>query len=90
MKFTRTHGLLLVAIVALAWGGIWVAENFEMQEIRYPSSLQGEAVRNTLLAAERFATALGAHATSGFGFRRLPAGRPDRAVLVLPTLRRAT
>lgn len=88
MKFTRRKGLILVSVVALAWGGFWLVENFEMKEIRYPSSLQGEAVRNNLLAAERLATAMGAQATSGFGVHRLPAGPPDRAVLVMPTSRR--
>ena len=88
MKFTRTKGLLLVALLAVLWGSYWLVENFEMREIRYPSSLQGEAVRNNLLAAERFAAAFGARASSGFGFRRLPDGPPERAVLVLPTLRR--
>ena len=88
MKFTRIKGLILVSVVAFAWGVLWLVENFEMKEIRYPSSLQGEAVRNNLLAAERLATAMGAHAASGFGVHRLPAGPPDRAVLVMPTSRR--
>ncbi|MEP7156317.1 MAG: DUF4350 domain-containing protein [Betaproteobacteria bacterium] len=88
MKFTRTKGLMLVGLIAVLWGGYWIYENFELKEIRYPSSLRGEAVRNNLLAAERFAASLGAQSASGFGFRRLPEGPPGRAVLVLPTLRR--
>ncbi|MEO8385277.1 MAG: DUF4350 domain-containing protein, partial [Betaproteobacteria bacterium] len=88
MKITRNKGLILVSLVALAWGGFWSYENFELKEISYPSSLQGEAVRNNLLAAERLATALGAKATSGFGVHRLPTGPAEQAVIVMPTSRR--
>lgn len=88
MRFTRAKAFLVLGLAVAVFGGFWLYENFEMQEIRYPASLEGAAVRNDLLAAERFTGALGAHVESGFGFHRPPGGTPSGSVLVLPTTRR--
>jgi hypothetical protein len=76
----KRNGLIVLALAiplgALIW---WVASNTYWDDTQVPMPLKGEARTNPFYAAERFANALGARATSG---RVLTIPAPD-AVMVL-------
>jgi hypothetical protein len=73
------HVVVAVAVIAVVALGVWIARHTEWVETTLPLPLRGEAARNPVYAAQRFAEALGARTERGEGLE-LPA--PD-AVVVL-------
>ncbi len=88
MRSARARLILLVAVLIGSAGGYWVYENLEWHEVRIPGTLQGEAARNDLLAAERLVNVMGGKAGSEYAYTQPPSGDPRQTVLVLPTERR--
>ena len=88
MITAKARLILLVAVFIGAAGGYWAYENLEWKEVRVPGTMQGEAARNDLLAAERLVNAMGGKARSEYAYTQPPAGDPRQSVLVFPTERR--
>lgn len=88
MITAKARLILLVAVFIGAAGGYWAYENLEWKEVRVPGTMQGEAARNDLLAAERLVNAMGGTARSEYAYTQPPAGDPRQSVLVFPTERR--
>jgi len=80
--------ILLIAALVAGAGGYWAFENIEWKEVQIPGTMQGEAARNDLLAAQRLVNAMGGTAKSEYAYTQPPAGDPRQTVLVLPTERR--
>ena len=87
-SYSRNKALLLIGALAVVAGTYWLSLNMTLEEVAYPASLKGEAVRNEMLAAQRLMTALGLDATTSFGLKRPPPGDPAQTVIVMPTYRR--
>jgi hypothetical protein len=75
----KHHVIIGIAVVALAALAVWIARHTEWTETTVPMPLRGEAARNPVYAAQRFAEALGARTERGEGLE-LP---PTDAVVVL-------
>lgn len=88
MISAKARLILLIVVLIGAAGGYWAYENLEWKEVRIPGTMQGEAARNDLLAAERLVNAMGGSARSEDAYTQAPAGDPRQTVLVLPTERR--
>jgi hypothetical protein len=56
------HILLAVALLCVALLIVWIARNTYWEEVSVPMPMKGEALTNSLYAAERLVTALGATA----------------------------
>lgn len=88
MKSAKARLILLIVVLIAGSGGYWVYENLEWKEVRIPGTIQGEAARNDLLAAQRLVNAMGGAARSEYTYTKPPAGDPRETVLVMPTERR--
>jgi hypothetical protein len=72
------HVLLAVALLGVALLIVWVARNTYWEEVSVPMPMKGEARTNSLYAAERLVTALGATAHPQRNFVTLP--DPDSVI----------
>lgn len=88
MRSAKARLILLIVVLIGGAAGYWVYENIEWKEVRIPGTMQGEAARNDLLAAQRLVTAAGGTAHSEYTYTNRPAGDPRETVLVMPTERR--
>jgi len=75
----KHHVIIGIAVVALAALAVWIARHTEWTETPVPMPMRGEAARNPMYAAQRFAEALGARTERGEGLE-LPS---TDAVMVL-------
>ena len=72
------HILLGVVLLGVALLIVWVARNTYWEEVSVPMPMKGEARTNSLYAAERLVTALGATAHPQRNFVTLP--DPDSVI----------
>ncbi len=77
---TRERLVWVLALLGLVLGGWWLSVNTEWVDDTRPRSLQGEAKRNPVYAAEQFLRRLGMQASHHEALERLP---PPGARLVL-------